>query len=170
MVKSDYNQYLHIPAFWPILDGKGHWICDGEVLYYSAALDRTLITPAGAVNDLASIPWFFRRIFNVNGPHRVAAANHDYRYHTGGRVLAFCGNSEPEEIQLSREQVDRLFLEEMLMPRYALWDGLSRRTRFYVETAGMSDYFYSDKPVVDEITATLMHAGVRVGGARHFRN
>lgn len=162
------SRYLHIPAFWPVPDCKGHWVSDGEGLYYSAALDKTLITPAGAVNDLASIPRFFRRVFDVNGPHRVAAANHDYRYSTGGKVRAYCGEDGPEELQLTREQVDALFLEEMLIPRDVLWNGLSHRARFYVEQAGMAHHFLSDKPVVNRITATLMHAGVRLGGKGHF--
>lgn len=161
------SRYLHIPAFWPIPDCRGHWVSDGEALYYSASLDKTLITPAGAVNDLASIPVFFRRIFDVNGPHRVAATNHDYRYGVGGKVRAVCNGVE-EELHLTREEVDALFLEEMLIPRNVLWEGLSHRARFYVEAAGMTCHFRSGKPVVGKIQAKVIHAAVRLGGGGHF--
>lgn len=161
------SRYLHIPAFWPVPDGKGHWVSDGEALYYSASLKKVLVTPAGAVNDLASIPRFFRRVFDVNGPHRIAAANHDYRYGMGGRIRAYCNGVE-EQIELDREQVDALFLEEMLLPRNILWEGLSHRARFYVESAKLDKYFKSDAPVTNLLTATLMHAAVRVGGTNRF--
>lgn len=40
-----------------------------------------ITVPAGFVSDLASIPRLFRALIEVNGPHRKAAALHDWLYY-----------------------------------------------------------------------------------------
>lgn len=58
--------------------------------------------PIGFVTDFASIPTFFRRIFNVNGKHREEAVVHDFLYSVQGKI---------GENQLSRKQCDQIFLD-----------------------------------------------------------
>jgi len=61
--------------------------------------------PRGFVTDLASIPKALRVFYSVNGEHREAAVLHDWGYYKLGHVAV--------GIQLTRLQVDELFLEAM---------------------------------------------------------
>lgn len=133
-----------IPAYYPVLDGKGHWVSQDELGFRSTLIGKEITIPAGSVNDLASIPRIFRMIFPVNGPHRLAAAIHDYIYLKKG-VL-------PEGV-VSRYGADCMFYEAMVMSR-------SEVAGAYTFEAIESN----DEPLVPTWCAKLMYAGVRLGG------
>ena len=134
-----------IPAYFPILDGKGHWVSQEGLGIYSSEQDMDIMIPAGAKNDLASIPFMFRTLFPVNGTHRLAAAIHDYLYEKKGKL--------PGHTLMTRKQADDIFLEFMLIPRNKVRDA-------YVWDAIRP----SDKPTVPRWRAYLMYLAVRAGG------
>lgn len=82
------NRFLDKVIVSPLLNGKD-WelqyevrvtIKDGQVIYI----------PAGFITDFASIPWFFRRMFQpATGRHRRAALVHDYLFRTASEPFTF---------------------------------------------------------------------------------
>lgn len=85
--------------------GSTDWVLLEPLRYYSAIADTEIVVPAGFVNDLASIPRFFRRVIPVNGRHRYAAIVHDWLY-----ANALGGRSQH---WMDRELADDIFLEAM---------------------------------------------------------
>lgn len=151
--------FIELPSYYMVPDGKGHWLSEGELIYYSKVSDTEIVVPSGKVNDLASIPWFFRRVFAVNGPHRPAAALHDYLYQTGGLKGYF-----------SREECDDIFLEAMLTSKKAFWNTYPPYVKAALDLEGLKQLFDvgPHEPLVDSVTAKLMHLGVRIGGSPNF--
>jgi hypothetical protein len=93
----------------PLLNGID-WELQREVRYATNVGDVIYI-PAGFITDFASIPWFFRRIFQpATGKHRRAAVVHDWLYRT---------STEP----YTKEKSDLIFLEIMKD------DGVSKMAR-----------------------------------------
>lgn len=139
-----------------IPDGKGHWVSRDRLVYYYKPLDLKIYVPAGAINDLASVPWFFKRIFPINGPSRPAAALHDYLYQTGGNLIG---------AKLTRKQCDEIFMDAMLSPRSCFWNAYPKFVQDYLCSLGFkSKFFNSNNPLVDKLSAKLMYLGVRLGG------
>lgn len=138
-------------------DGKGHWISEGDLIFVSPLHYKPIVVPKGSVNDLASIPWFFRRVFPINGPSRPAAALHDYLYETKGL-----------NGKLSREKCDKIFKQAMLVPRYKFWDSYDLNTKNTLREKNLHKYFLSAKPLTNKFTANLMYYGVRAGGGSYF--
>lgn len=87
---------------------KGKWRMVEELDYVTDS-GVFIRVPRGFVHNLASIPRPFNLIFRVNGDHREAAILHDFAYAEQGKVA--------EDMQLTREECDLLFLEAM---RYML--------------------------------------------------
>jgi len=71
-----------------------------SVRYRSIVLDRVIHVPAGYRTDLASVPWFFRRIIPQSGRYNNAALIHDY----------LC-DEDPKTCD--HKQAARVFLEAM---------------------------------------------------------
>ncbi len=72
---------------------------DGLVIY----------VPAGFITDFASVPKFFRRLFQpATGRHRRAAVPHDWIYRTA-------------HVAISKEDADKFFLQGMLTDGTAKW-------------------------------------------------
>lgn len=158
MGKTSKVGFLEVPAYFMVPDGKGHWESESPMRFYSKALDYTITVPEGSVNDLASIPWVLRRVFAVNGPHRPAAALHDYLYETKGLSGFF-----------TRKECDEVFLEAMLAPKINYWKALPVAQQKTLESKGFFTIFNSPQPLVTPLTAKLMYLGVRIGGGSHFR-
>lgn len=153
------GRFLEVPSYYMVPDGKGHWASRDRLVFYSKKLDLTIYVPAGAINDLASIPWFFRRIFPINGPSRPAAALHDYLYEMGGNIVGK---------HLSREECDDLFLEAMLCSKIDFWNAYPKFVQDYLSSIGFKEVFNSTKSLVSKTTSTLMYKGVRLGGWASF--
>lgn len=149
------SQFVHIPAYYPVPDGKGHWISQGPMVFYSARLSRTLIVPTGSVNDLASIPWALRRCFPINGPSRPAAALHDYLYSINGNVPR---NS------LTRRECDQVFHEAMQVPKRMILAAYPIDVIAALKKNNLYHLFLEMTPMVDGTQAKAMFAGVRIGG------
>lgn len=94
---------LHVKS----LPKAGMWELTQELQYERGV--QTYTVPVGFQTNLASIPWFLRWRFNVNGRHRRAAALHDYLY-----SIEFA----------TRETCDAIFLDAMVdggAGRYNSW-------------------------------------------------
>ena len=146
-------RFISIPAYLPIPLGKGEWVSTGKLLYYSKKLDLLIEVPKGSVNNLASIPRMFRSLFAVNGPHRLAAALHDYLYE--GKT------------NLSRGQCDDVFYEAMRTTQCMYLQGLHIDQRILLT----SDHFRKcadDNPLVSRWKAKILYKAVRVGGSSSF--
>ena len=125
--------------------------------FTSEKVGITIQVPSGSINDLASIPWFFRRVFAVNGPNRQAAALHDYLYETKGL-----------EGLLTRKECDVIFLEAMLVEKRDFWEAYPQQVKSDLEAADMKSAFMSEDTLVSLWQAQLMYHGVRIGGGSHF--
>jgi hypothetical protein len=62
--------------------GKKPWQLQEELLYDSEEYGGLLRVPAGFRSDMASVPWFFRRVFPKDGDYSYAAIQHDYHCET----------------------------------------------------------------------------------------
>lgn len=71
-----------------------------------------ILVPAGFVSDLASVPWFFRRLIGQRGRFNRAALIHDWLYFTG---------------RFDRETADKIFLKIMKEDGVCGW----KRTAMY---------------------------------------
>lgn len=152
------SRFIKIPAYYPVVDGKGDWISGGELIFYYAPLNINISISKFSVNNLASIPWFFRRVFNINGPHRIAAALHDGLY--GGDYCA-------DGLILTRQQCDQIFLEAMTVSK----NSILRSYPATIETSiGLhtGKYFDDKEPVFPKWKAKLMYKAVRLGGGSSF--
>jgi hypothetical protein len=68
-----------------------------------------IYVPAGFITDFASIPWFFRRLFQpATGRHRRAAIPHDWIYGT-------------PDVAISKEDADAFFLQGMIADGTEKW-------------------------------------------------
>ncbi len=77
-----------------------NWLLLREAKYATRS-GRVIYVHAGFITDFASIPWFFRRMFQpATGKHRRAAVVHDFLYRTA---------TEP----FTRKGADQIFLEAM---------------------------------------------------------
>lgn len=148
-------RFISIPSFYPIPDSDGHWLSKGELRYYSRLVDREITVPSGSINNLASVPWFFRRVFHVNGSSRVAAILHDHLYGVRGVV---------DDLSLSRAQCDNIFLEAMTVPKSSLLEAYSLTVRAQLVENNLASIFNSPEPIVHSLYAKLMYTGVRLGG------
>ena len=70
----------------------------------------------GRTTDFASIPPFFRRIFNVNGKHREEAGVHDDLYRRRGVF-----DTPNGQIKLTRKQCDQIFLDGLTYDGIPWW-------------------------------------------------
>lgn len=153
--------YREIPSYYPVPDKKGHWVSDGQLIFYSEIFAMDFVTPAWSVNDLASVPWLLRWAINPNGTHRVASAGHDYRYEKKGRLA---------EGNFNRHEIDVLFLEEMMIPRRNLWKGYNAEVQGKLESLRLAKYFDSDEKLTSRITADIMFIGVQLFGSSNWGN
>lgn len=88
-----------------------------EKLRYSANDGRLISIPKGFISDFASIPKFFRRLYQpATGKHRRAALVHDYLYRT-------------PTVDFTKEESDNIFLEIMKA------DGVSSFNRYVLHKA-----------------------------------
>lgn len=68
---------------------------------YVTAKGEVITVPAGFITDFASIPWFFRRLFQpATGRHRRGAVVHDWIYRT-------------PSVKISKAEADKIFLAIM---------------------------------------------------------
>lgn len=160
MIKTDRSypiaKFVNVPSYFPIPDGKGHWISDDSLVFQSALLDLEIEVPPGSVNDLASIPWVLRRCFPINGPSRPAAALHDYLFAVNGLA--------GEGLYLSRHQCDLVFREAMSTPKRAFLKSLPAQVIVSMQLNHLYGSFLTESPLVDPLTVSLMYTGVRLGG------
>lgn len=151
------SHFTKIPSYLPVPDGKGHWVSKSTLEYYSEMLGYKIIVPAGSVNDLASIPRFFTRVFPVNASHRIAAAMHDYLYENRGLISG---------VQHSRKTCDKLFLEAMSITKDSYYKALSLEDKEMLIAVGLAKEFaFNFSPLVNPTTAKLMYYGLRIGGS-----
>ena len=102
---------------------------DWELLHevrYATGTGEVIYVPAGFITDFASIPKFFRRVYQpATGKHRQGAVIHDYIYRT-------------DSLNYTRKQADQVFLEIMEL------DGVSRFDRkaiyYSVRSGGKSSF------------------------------
>lgn len=80
------------------------WILSSDMVIECLETGPVVI-PIGFVTDLASIPWFFRRVIPRGGKHRLAAIPHDYLYSVNYQI--------PDGKKLNREIVDGVFFNIM---------------------------------------------------------
>ncbi len=153
-------QFLKVPSYYIIPDGKGHWISTGKLVFYSKKLDRNICIPARSINNLASIPPPLRHIFAVNGPHRPAAALHDGLYGVGG-LLANC--------KLSRKKCDIVFKEAMDSSFGDYINCLPQDMQLAIYDMPSFKFKRLNQPLVPAYKSKLMYRGVRLGGAYHFK-
>ena len=127
--KQMKSKFIKVSPYSMLPDVKGEWISEGEMIFYSARFDKYLEVPSGSVNNLASIPWLFRRIFAVNGPHRPAAALHDYLFETHGMGL----------FDLSESNL--IFYDAMRTNKKDYFDALGAITRHRIRQSGRVHLF-----------------------------
>lgn len=145
-----------------IPDGAGHWMSKEITIFKSSERDITIVVPTGEVNDLASIPRLFRRVFSVNGPHRPAAALHDYLYGRGGQLPS---------VKLSRKECDDVFLEAMLSSKHDYYLAASNHEKYLLKNAGLDTAFVGNfETLVPKWKACLIYSAVRMGGWLAFND
>ena len=82
------GRFLDKIIVWPMSDGV-NWELQHEVRYVTKD-GRVIYIPAGFVTDFASIPWFFRRLFQpATGKHRDGAVVHDWIFRTADCPFTF---------------------------------------------------------------------------------
>ena len=149
-------KFVAIPSYYMIPNSKGEWISTSNLVFYSHILKRHLIIPKLSVCNLASIPKPLRSLIAVNGPHRPAAAIHDYLYEVRGKLL--------DGTQLTREQCDIVFNEVMACFRENYFRALPEAYKEFLVASDRAIYFAKKKPLVPTTTRYLMFKGVRIGG------
>lgn len=154
-------KFIKIPSYYPVPDGKGHWVSDAPLIFYSKKLNLEFYIPAGAVNDLASIPRFARNLVPVNGPHRIAAALHDFVYEVNGYM---------NERVLTRKEADSLFLEAMLTLKMDYVDAIPITVKRNLQANGLLQCFLNSEPLVTPFIANTMYKAVRVGGKGYWES
>lgn len=154
------SEFIYVPTYYIVPDRKGHWLSSDELWYYSKYLGKVIKVPAYTVNDLASIPVFFRRVFEINGPSRPAAALHDYLYEVKGYLADL-------DITLTRHECDLIFKEAMAVISISYWDTYPRHVQAILREKGLSEGF-SEVPLCDFWTTNFMYIGVYLGGAIAF--
>lgn len=153
-----HSKFLEIPSYYMIPNGKGHWLSRGNLAFYYAPMDLIIVVPAGKVNNLASVPWYARSLFPVNGPSRPGSALHDYLYEIGG-VL-------PKDVILTREQCDDVFKEANNSCSKYYWEALPKKTYDRLVDLGLDTN--TKKPLVKPISSVIMYKAVRIGGSSNF--
>ncbi len=150
-------RFLGIPDYTMIPDGKGHWVSQGALRFFSKKLNRVFEIPTHSVNNLASIPRPLRMVFSVNGPHRPASALHDGLY------------EKPKVHGITRLEADTVFKEAMdsLQTDYLI--ALSHYQYDSVVLNDLADSFRV-KPLVGSWQSSTMYQGVRIGGSSSFNN
>jgi hypothetical protein len=154
------NKFTRVPAYYMLPDGKGDWISNGIMIFESDRYSRTIVVPSGEINDLASIPRIFRRIFSINGPSRPAAALHDYLYSTLGL-----------EGELTRKECDTIFLDAMLSEKMDFWLAYPSYIRIHLSLKApkIKKVLTEKGGLVGKFVAKIIFRGVRVGGGGHFK-
>jgi len=150
--------FKRVPGYAMVLTGKGLWISTSPLIFVSEEQEAVIEVPESTLNDLASIPWFLRRVIPVNSSHRQAAALHDYLYGSKGMKGKF-----------TRKQCDDIFLEAMLSSRRTLWAAYTNKVRHALGAKGFKKEFDTDQSLVPNIIAKAMYWGVRIGGGGHFK-
>lgn len=87
-------------------DGRGAWVVDSPLVYWSMVTDETYTVPTGFTTDFASVPRL-PIVFNIAGDtaHR-ASVLHDWLYTTK---------------TVTRELADRIYLEAMQSTKVDYW-------------------------------------------------
>lgn len=152
MIKS---KFLEFPSFIMVPDGSGHWVSDERMVYYYAPLDIEIVIEPGATNNLASIPWYLRKLFPINGPSRPAAALHDPLY---GSLGIISGHT------LSRLQCDDIFKSVSDMPKIDYLNAISNKHYGLIKRAKLNKALETEDPMVSPFKSKLMYDGVRLGG------
>lgn len=119
------------------IDGD-NWIVCAEFRYYSDLFRGVFVVPVGTETDLASIPWFFRRIFPKSGKYNPAAVLHDAGYH--GKLMTETG----QRVNLIKPLCDQLFLEAMEVAGV----GEKIRKMFYEAVARFGKQKYQNRNII----------------------
>lgn len=164
------NKFIKIPSHFIIPNRKGYWLSDGDLEFYSETLDCVIIIPAGDITNLASIPVFFRRMFNVNGSSRLAAVLHDGIYTRQGLVMTRSKDGQIEEIRISRESADLIFKQAMRINNESLLSAYPERVITRMQELDIIKDFYKKQQMVGEWTAWAMYNAVRIGGKKAWEN
>ena len=88
--------------------GDNPWQLQEEMLYDSEIYGGLITTPVGARSDMASIPWFFRRVLPRDGDWSYPAIQHDYQCQT-----------QPSDV--SSDMSAKIFREAMLSQGVPRW-------------------------------------------------
>lgn len=93
---------------------------------------QTLTVPAGMLTDLASVPWWARRLINRVGPHLEASIVHDWLY------IAWQSLSDGQPQRQDRDFADLVLLAGMEAAEVPAW----KRTVIYraVRIGGWGTY------------------------------
>lgn len=153
------SYFLEIPAMWPIPDGCGHWVTDGRLVFYSGRFNITIIIEAGSVNNLASVPWLFRRVFNINGPTRPAAMLHDPLYELKGNVLGR---------QFTKAECDLIFYDALVCTKRSVFDAYPHICKGYLEKRDMAESMLTYNQVCPTWMAKIMLKGLQLAFWRNW--
>lgn len=103
-----------IPPFMPLIDGSGSWMVTDNIIYKSNYFDDPIVVLRGSINNLASIPFGLKNLFDINDPHRVASAVHDDGYFNQGFYFLL-PSGKIHLKNLPKNKVDLVFREMMTM-------------------------------------------------------
>lgn len=147
-----------IPSFWMVPDGKGTWVNDGVLGFWSAKLQRHFILPEGSMNNLSSIPKLLQTFIPVNGDNRMGAGPHDYWFSLQGDL---------PEGKITRQEANIMYKEILSIRRPLVLDKLSPRLiKALAMTSAGKDTLVrmsEDKPLVDIIGRNILYSGLKAG-------
>jgi hypothetical protein len=151
-MSNNTSYFLEIPSMWPIPDGKGHWITRERLVFYSGRFGVNIIIEAGSVNNLASIPWLFRRLFSINGPTRPAAMLHDPLYELEGKVLGR---------DFTKDECDLIFYDALVCTKRSVFDSYPHLCQGYLEKREMAENMLTYDQVCPTWLAKTMLKGLQ---------
>jgi|ETNvirnome_2_300_1030623.scaffolds.fasta_scaffold01405_5 hypothetical protein len=106
---------------------------------------RVIYVPAGFITDFASVPKFFRRLFQpATGKYRRSAVPHDWIYRT-------------PDVAISKEDADIFFLQGMIIDDTPKW----KRTLLYAAVRAFGDSSYVPRTPEAKFAINLAAANVR---------
>lgn len=152
-----------IPCYWMIPDGRGHWMQNGELRYWSAKLQREFIIPHGSINDLSSIPGLLQSFIPVNGDNRMGAGPHDYWFQKEGDL---------PEGKITRREANIMYKEilsihrPLILQRFSI--ELVSLLKSTEEGRKILDRMAEDKPLVGIIGRNALYSGLKAGSWIHW--
>lgn len=124
----------------------GRWALVRSFTFYSAKLGRAFTVPKGFHTDLASVPRLPLMYWLCGATADEAAVIHDFLYATQ---------------LVTRAQADDVFAEAIGV--------IQREQEAEAAAAGVPAWRRKVKAAADRVRRGMMWAGVRVGGASHWR-